>query len=46
MPLDEPDETVSTRVLIEVELGRYVAEQMRVYPKPAPFGDGSDDLPP
>jgi len=46
MPLDKPDETVSTRVLVEVDLGCYVTEQVRVNPEPALLGDAFDDLTP
>jgi hypothetical protein len=44
MSLNEPDETVSARVLVEVDLGRYVTEQVRVNLKPAFFSDAFDDL--
>jgi hypothetical protein len=46
MSLNEPHETVSTGILVEVKLGCYVTEQMRVDPKPALLGDASDDLAP
>ena len=44
MPRDESNETVSARVWVEVDLGSYVTEQMRVDPKPALRGDAFDDL--
>jgi hypothetical protein len=46
MPLDEPHETVSARVLVEVDLGRYVTEQVRVNPDPTLLSDALDDLAP
>ena len=46
MPLDEPHETVSARVLVEVDLGCDVPEQVRVDPEPALLGDAFDDLAP
>jgi hypothetical protein len=44
--LNEPDQTVSTRVLVEVDLGCNVPEQMRVDPEAALLGDTFDDLTP